>query len=126
MDGLYGTSCKKCGSYNVVNNGDIEDMTWLDVTAFRCCNCGEINSLGTECNEDDIFMADGNVILNGKTIFLIERYYDGYHGGGFIGFCLTENEAKEKIKELDEEAKKSPCSHCGYVHTYSFYEVSMI
>lgn len=123
IDTLYGINCSRCREYNVVNNGDVNDWSAIDVSGIKCCKCGYQNMFD---EEDQGEGDDGNILLRGKTIFLIERDSDGYHGGGFVGFCLTEGEAKQRIQELEEEAKNSPCSCCGYVHAYTFYKVDKI
>jgi hypothetical protein len=66
------------------------------------------------------------LLLPEPSIFLIEVYYDGYHGGGYAGFCLIREEAESKVAEYNEEAKENPCSHCGYVHTYLIHKVDKI
>ena len=57
-------------------------------------------------------------------IFLICVTDDGYHGGGFIGFATTKEEADDKVKELQVDPEK--CDTCGYVHSYYVTRVAKI
>jgi len=58
-----------------------------------------------------------------NEIFLICVTDDGYHGGGFIGFATTKEEADSKLKEL--QADPDECD-CGYVHSYYITKVNKI
>lgn len=48
--------CVQCRKPNVVNNGDVDDMTLADVDGFKCWCCGTCNML------DDC----GNVVVSNR------------------------------------------------------------
>ena len=51
----------KCQTPNLVDNGDLEDMTVPDVDGFRCYSCGTGNALSEngEVTETDDCLDDG-------------------------------------------------------------------
>jgi hypothetical protein len=64
MKHWYEINCAKCQTPNLVDNGDLDDMTVLDVDGFRCYSCGAGNMI----------TGDGDVIETDESECLDDGY----------------------------------------------------
>ena len=48
----YKDECPKCETINWVCDGDISDLSGIDISGIKCRKCGHIWYLGEDCLED--------------------------------------------------------------------------
>lgn len=52
----YELECAACGQTNMVNGGDMSDMTAHDIETFKCCWCRKVSQI-PECEGEPCTLA---------------------------------------------------------------------
>ena len=59
--------CPKCNQHCFVCDGDINDITAVDVEAVRCWNCQHVFDHEGETADKDVFVGDTIMLIKQKT-----------------------------------------------------------
>jgi hypothetical protein len=60
----FNVECPKCGALNWANNGDLEDITALDIEAVECWQCDHVSLIDEETFAVEVILNGGDHTAN--------------------------------------------------------------